>query len=114
MRTTVRERLDGLVYDYWPRLHATDQERFPSTDMILADFEAAGLSTTAVDSFENPVHPSLRAYHDALASRPQSKFAALTPDEFASGLARLRRDADAGAQPHAVSERYDLLVFTAR
>jgi len=114
VRTTVRERLDALVYDYWPRLREMDQARFPSASMIVADFEAAGFTTTAVDSFAQPMQPGLRAYHAALASRPQSKFEMLATDEFASGLARLRQDADAETDLHEISERYDVLVFAAQ
>ncbi len=67
-------------------------------------------SATPQDPNNHTMHPSLRAYHDALASLPQSKFAALSPDEFASGLATTTQ-ADAGAEPHVVRERCDLLVF---
>jgi SAM-dependent methyltransferase len=114
VRTTVRERLDAIVYDYWPRLREIDQARFPSADTIVADFEAAGFTPTTVDSVAQPVQPHLRAYHDALASRPQSKFETLATDEFATGLARLRQDAEAETDPHEISERYDVLVFAAR
>jgi len=41
------------------------------------------------------MQPGLRAYHDALASRPQSKFEMLATDEFASGLTRSSNDAPA-------------------
>lgn len=86
VRTTVRERLDALVYDYWPRLRELDQARFPSVDMIVADFEAAGFTTSTVDA----------------------------TDEFAAGLARLRQDAREEADQNVISERYDVLVFAAR
>lgn len=111
VRTTVRERLDALVYDYWPRLHEQDQARFPSANMIIGDFEAVGFNVMAVDSFSQPVQPSLRAFHDALASRPQSKFDLLTADEFATGLTRLRQDADAQPGNQEIHERYDVLAF---
>lgn len=112
VRTTVRERLDALVYDYWPRLREMDQARFPSAHSVVTEFEAAGFTTTAVDSFAQPVQPGLRAYHDVLVSRPQSKFNVLGRVEFAAGLARLRHDADAQTAPREVRERYDVLVFT--
>jgi hypothetical protein len=58
------------------------------------------------------VQPSLHDYHDAIASRPQSKFAQLSETEFTAGLARLHAAADAELQPTAVQERYDVLAFT--
>lgn len=79
-----------------------------------ADFEGAGFTTTAIDSVTQPVQLGLGAYHDALACRPQAKFEMLAMDEFATGLARLRQDADAEADLHEISERYDVLVFAAR
>lgn len=114
VRTTVRERLDAVVYDYWPRLRELDQARFPSAAMIVGDFETAGFAVTASASFSQPVQPSLRAFHDVLASRPQSKFDMLTADEFATGLTRLRQDADVEAYEREVRERYDVLAFSVR
>lgn len=43
VRTTVRERLDALVYDYWPRLREMDQARFPSAGMIVRRLRGCGL-----------------------------------------------------------------------
>lgn len=98
--------------DYWPRLREMDQARLPSAHSVVMEFESAGFTTTAVDSFAQPVQPCLRAYHDVLVSRPQSKFNVLGTDELAAGLARLRHDADAQTAPREVRERYDVLVFT--
>ena len=82
--------------------------------MIVGDFETAGFAVTASASFSQPVQPSLRAFHDVLASRPQSKFDMLTADEFATGLTRLRQDADGEAYEREVRERYDVLAFSVR
>jgi ubiquinone/menaquinone biosynthesis C-methylase UbiE len=111
VRTTLRERLDALVYQYWPRLHDLDQKRFPSLAELIEDFEGVGMATVVVDSLAQPVQASLRAYHNALTSRPQSKFDQLDPEDFTNGLSRLRRDAEAETDPCQVSERYDMLVF---
>jgi SAM-dependent methyltransferase len=114
VRTTVRDRLDAQVYEYWPRLRALDAARFPALEELVTDFTAAGFATLAVQSFAQPVWPSLHAYHAALALRPQSKFDQLSTAEFATGLRRLQRAANSRAEPHMVSERYDVLAFTAR
>ena len=113
IRTTVREHLDSTVYDYWPELRRLDAARFPSLGEITADFAATGLLPAGVQSFAQPVRPSLRAWHEALALRPQSKFSQLTQPAFEAGLRRLGRAADAQASPAAVSERYDMLTFAA-
>jgi ubiquinone/menaquinone biosynthesis C-methylase UbiE len=114
VRTTVREHLDALVYEYWPRLRELDRERFPALGEVVADFEAAGFVTTAIDSFAPPAHSDLGSYHNAMRLRPQSKFEQLSDEEFADGLAALQRDAIAQTTPRQVSERYDVLVFASR
>ncbi|HSR86107.1 MAG TPA: hypothetical protein VLM11_18170, partial [Streptosporangiaceae bacterium] len=38
VRTTVRDRLDSRVYDYWPQLRALDASRFPSQGQIEGKF----------------------------------------------------------------------------
>lgn len=82
IRTTVRERLDSLVYQYWPKLRQTDADRFPSQDDIVTDFAHAGFTVASITSFAQPVTASLREYHARLATRPQSKFTALTNAEL--------------------------------
>lgn len=111
VRTTVRERLDALVYRYWPQLHAADRRRFPAESDVVRDFEDAGFATTDVTSVALPVHSSLGAYYEAMAACPQSKFDQLSGAEFDSGLAALRRDADSETDPQPIAERYDVLAF---
>ena len=50
----------------------------------------------------------------AVAYGPQSKFDQLSSAEFANGLCRLQTAADSQTEPQVVSERYDVLAFTAR
>lgn len=71
-----------------PELRRLDAARFPSLSEIAADFATAGLRPAGVDSFAQPVRPSLRAWHDTLALRPQSKFSQLTRPAFEEGLHR--------------------------
>lgn len=113
VRTTVRARLDSLVYDYWPQLRSFDVLRFASQDDIMTDFAAAGLRPTGVESFSQPVRRSLRAWRDSLALRPQSKFGQLSPSEFEAGLRRLDDSVAAETNPTEVCERYDVLTFAA-
>lgn len=115
VRTTFGERLDAVVYDYWPRLRAVDERRFPGEREVVADFLAAGFALEEVTSFAQPVTASLREYHARLVTRPQSKFTHLTAEEFDEGLARLaaavRNEPLDRALP--VEERYDVAVFSA-
>lgn len=115
IRTTFRERLDALVYDYWPRLRELDAQRFPSRSELLDDFAAAGFTVRSVTSFARPVTASLRDYHARMTSRPQSKFTQLTAAEFQEGLRRLRADAqeEPTTRPVPVIERYDVAVLSA-
>ncbi|PZT77945.1 class I SAM-dependent methyltransferase [Streptomyces sp. AC1-42W] len=116
VRTTFRERLDALVYDFWPRLRAIDERRFPSEGEVVGDFVAAGLTLDEVTSFAQPVAANLAEYHARLVSRPQSKFTHLTDEEFHRGLVRLKAEAEAQSEalgePRPVLERYDVAVFT--
>ena len=113
VRTTVRERLDSIVYEYWPELRRLDAGRFPSESEIITDFSAAGLRVAGVLSFGQPVQPGLRAWRDAVQRRPQSKFGQLTGEQFRSGMERLDKAIAAAASPGPVSERYDVLIFAA-
>ncbi|MEV7565405.1 class I SAM-dependent methyltransferase [Streptomyces tanashiensis] len=113
VRTTFRERLDALVYDYWPRLRAVDEQRFPSERDMAADFVSSGFAVEEVTSFAQPVAANLTEYHARLVGRPQSKFTHLTEGEFHRGLRRLEAAArsEASDKPRPVLERYDVVVF---
>ncbi|MGQ4464670.1 class I SAM-dependent methyltransferase [Streptomyces violaceoruber] len=114
VRTTFRERLDALVYDYWPQLRAIDEQRFPGEEEVVADFVSAGFTLDEVISFAQPVAANLAEYHARLASRPQSKFTRLTEDEFHRGLVRLEAAArnETLGKPRPILERYDVAVFS--
>ncbi|WP_318212185.1 class I SAM-dependent methyltransferase [Streptomyces sp. SJL17-1] len=114
IRTTFRERLDAVVYDYWPRLRAIDERRFPGEEEVVADFVSAGLTLEEVTSFAQPVAANLMEYHARLVGRPQSKFTHLTDEEFRRGLVRLETAAgnEALDTPRPVLERYDVAVFS--
>lgn len=118
IRTTFRERLDADVYSYWPQALEADLRRFPRRDEVVADFATAGFRVRAETSLSLPVAQSLGEYRDRLATRPQSKLAQLSDEEFQAGLRRLTVAAEAaeasdaaGSEGSAVSERYDVLVL---
>ncbi|MFI1380654.1 class I SAM-dependent methyltransferase [Embleya sp. NPDC020886] len=113
IRTTFRERLDALVYHYWPRLRDSDERRFPGREEIVADFAACGFTVREITSFEQPVTASLREFHTRMTTRPQSKFTCLTDADYDEGLRRLALDAAAESEttPRPVRERYDIAVF---
>lgn len=113
IRTTFRDRLDALVYHYWPSLHRHDAQRFPTQQEILAAFTTAGFVVRQVTTFAQPVVASLREYHARMATRPQSKFTRLTGSEFQEGLQRLHADANTEppTRPTPVAERYDVAVL---
>ncbi|MFF7250735.1 class I SAM-dependent methyltransferase [Embleya sp. NPDC055664] len=116
VRTTFKERLDAVVYDYWPRLRAVDAHRFPGEEEVAAEFAAAGFAFRGTTSFAQPVTRNLRDYHARMATQPQSKFAHLTTEQFHEGLERLARAAESEPldQPLSVTERYDVAVFGLR
>ncbi|MFF5393362.1 class I SAM-dependent methyltransferase [Streptomyces sp. NPDC013012] len=114
IRTTFRERLDALVYDFWPQLQAIDEQRFPGEEEVVGDFVSVGFTLDEVTSFAQPVATNLAEYHARLVSRPQSKFTHLTNEEFHRGLVRLEATArsEALGEPRPVLERYDVVVLS--
>ncbi|CAL9588598.1 class I SAM-dependent methyltransferase [Streptomyces sp. enrichment culture] len=112
--TTFRERLDAVVYTYWPHLRTVDGRRFPSETEVVTDFVASGFVLEAVTSYAQPVAASLAEYHSRLITRPQSKFTCLTDGQFREGLGRMAAAAQREAldQPLPVLERYDVAVFS--
>jgi hypothetical protein len=114
VRTTFREGLEALVYDYWPSLRALDADRFPAQHDVVADFATAGLVLRDITSSTQPLTGSLRAFHSRMLDRPQSKFAQLTAAQFQAGLRRLAAAAEREApdRPVPVFERYDVAVFS--
>jgi SAM-dependent methyltransferase len=114
IRTTFNDRLDALLYDYWPWLREVDARRFPGEQEVRADFAEAGFSVTASVSFAQPVTASLREYHSRMTTRPQSKFSRLTSDQFSSGLGHLATDAsnEAPSRPRPVLECYDVVALS--
>jgi ubiquinone/menaquinone biosynthesis C-methylase UbiE len=112
IRTTFRERLDALVYAYWPQALAAARSRFPAKHEVIADFAAEGFTVRADTQLSQPVAASLRQYYERLTARPQSKLAALSDADFAEGLLRLQLAAAAEpADAPPVEERYDVLVL---
>lgn len=61
VRTTVRERLDSIVYEYRPKLRALDARRFPSEAAIIAGLTVPGSAPPACCRSGQPVQPSLQA-----------------------------------------------------
>ncbi|MEV3988508.1 methyltransferase domain-containing protein [Streptomyces sp. NPDC049837] len=113
VRTTFRERLDALVYDYWPQLRGIDERRFPGRQEVIDDFLTAGFALEEVTSLAQPVTAGLRDFHTRLAARPQSKFTHLTAAQFEDGLQRLAAAARTEPSPPLpVLERYDVAVFS--
>jgi ubiquinone/menaquinone biosynthesis C-methylase UbiE len=112
IRTTFRERLDALVYTYWPQALAADRTRFPAKHEVIADFAAEGFAVRADTQLSQPVAANLRQYYERLIARPQSKLAALSDADFEEGLLRLQLAAAAEpADAPPVQERYDVLVL---
>lgn len=116
VRTTFRERLDAVVYDYWSQLLATGERRFPGEEEVVADFASAGFTLREDTSFAQPVAADLAEYHARPVGRSQSKFTHLTEEECRSGLLRLetaaRAEASEEPRPWPVLERYDVAVFS--
>jgi ubiquinone/menaquinone biosynthesis C-methylase UbiE len=111
IRNGTREQIPFYpYYPFFPSSHPILEEVLPSSDAIRATFEAAGLRLIAQDLINQEIAPDWATYADKLTTRSDSVLARLSDDDFARGIAAIRRHAPR-ADPERVVEPIDLFVF---
>lgn len=113
LRSALRESLSQVPFFRWfPTALAIDEARMPTRLEVAELFER--FEPVADQVVWQETSPSLRVYHERLAHRAVSTLELLPDDEFAAGIERMRRDAEAELVPEPVRAPIDLLVFRRR
>jgi SAM-dependent methyltransferase len=84
-------------------------DSYPSIPEVQASFAGHGFTTVALEPIPQTTAPSLRAATEQLRRQAQTPLQLITDDEYAAGLARLRRAAATDSSP--VVDTLDLLVL---
>ena len=112
-RLCLRNCTRDIVYPqsrFFPGMLQMVATDLPSSEDIVALFEAAGLRSRAHEIVTHTVAGSWQEFADKLALRADSFLARLPDSEFAEGLAELRAYAT-GRAPEAITEQIDFFVF---
>jgi len=111
VRTGTRERIGSYPYvRFFPSTPRKLVEVLPSRAEVSEPFIAEGFRLAASELIVQTIAPSWSAYADKLAAGGDSVLAKLTPQEFETGLAALRRY-EVEASDQAIVEPIDLLSF---
>ena len=95
---------------FFPGMRPMVDAELPSSEDVVALFEAAGLRSRAHEIVTHTVAASWQEFADKLALRADSFLARLPDSEFEAGLAALRAYAS-GRAPEAITEEIDFFVF---
>jgi ubiquinone/menaquinone biosynthesis C-methylase UbiE len=112
-RICVRNCTRDIVYPqsrFFPGMRPMVDADLPSSEDVVALFEAAGLRSRAHEIVTHTVAASWQEFADKLALRADSFLARLPDREFESGLTALRAYAS-GRAPEAITEEIDFFVF---
>ncbi len=91
--TTTHDFIDRHPMNrYFPSFAAIDKARFQSLDVIVAAFEKTGFRDVGYRVHRAEPVPIDKAYFKKIENRFISTFEIMGPEEFDSGLARLRAD----------------------
>lgn len=114
LRAGTREEISSYPYvEFFPESRPILEECLASGTMIREVFEAAGLSTVAVDLVTQEIAPNYLAYAEKLAVGADSVLAQLSQNDFEAGMEALRSYA-ARTDGQTVSEPIDVFVFERR
>jgi ubiquinone/menaquinone biosynthesis C-methylase UbiE len=112
LRAGTTDHLESFAYvPFFPTSRGIIQESLTSRAFIEATFERAGFRLVSHELIDSEAGESWRHYADKVALRADSILAQLPEDDFAAGLAALRRYAGTAARDGAVLEPVDFFVF---
>jgi ubiquinone/menaquinone biosynthesis C-methylase UbiE len=111
VRTGTREQIPSYPYvPFFQSTAALIEETLPDRSGHCQPFEAAGFRLKAADLVTQTIAPDWDTYADRLAAGGDSILSRLSPEEFESGLAAVRRHAREAAGQE-ITEPIDLFVF---
>ena len=112
VRNSTIELLDKVPYlRFFPQAIAHNRARLPSQRTVIDTAREAGFSLVAHELIEQQLAQSLHEYYDKISIRGLSDLVALSDEEFAAGLARMRTAAEQEPFSSAIVEPIDLFVF---
>lgn len=94
---------------YFPSIPAIDRARFPDPGAIAGELAAAGFGQIERTPVTTVAHASGAEVLARVRGRYISTLAALDPDEYRRGLARLEADVAAGGGPYRQEHRWCLI-----
>ena len=112
IRSGFGDRLDGVRWlRYFPTARKVAAGRWPTVEVTIEIFTAAGFEFEALHPVPEIVAPSLSEYYERIAVRANSTLTLIDDDEFDQGIERLRQEAAAATATDPVVDRRDLLVL---
>jgi ubiquinone/menaquinone biosynthesis C-methylase UbiE len=112
VRNSFRGRLDGFEFmRYFPSALDIENERLPSIEEVISDFEGAGLEYTAHELVQQTFAESFPALIERMRHRGVSTLRLISDAEFQEGLARMEEVQKSGTRTGPVTEVIDMLVF---
>lgn len=93
VRNTTVDALDRVAYlDYFPAAKAHPAAILPGREQLKACMSAAGLVPALHEILPHEMAPDWNTYCDKVAARAFSDLAAISDQDFESGLAAMRRE----------------------
>lgn len=112
IRNSFGDRLDDVHWlRFWPAAKALAAKRWPTVAATADAFRAGGFEVEALVTVPEVIASDLHAYHERLSVRANSTLTLISDEDFADGLARLKRAADRGPDREPVVDHRDLLVL---
>jgi len=99
-----------FLNEYFPSIPAIDLGRFPDPDGLCSELTAAGFDQAGVERFDQPVGAAAADVLERVRGRYISTLRLLPDDEYATGLARLEADVDAGREAFDYTLRWALVT----
>jgi SAM-dependent methyltransferase len=114
IRQPSREQICEYVYlPYFPSVEGIAAARLPARQTLIDTFAKAGFTAIARVAVEHQLAPSWAEYVEKLLHRADSFLTSIPDDEFAAGLAQMRREIPQRRDQGAVPSKIDLFVFQA-
>lgn len=110
--TSTAETLDSYRWlPFFPSARGIDLARLPSRAGLTEAARDAGLALRRHRTVMNPVAPDLCAYANRIASRTISTLQLVSDEEFARGIAELRRQSAQEDRGQPVADEIDVFCF---
>ncbi|MGH2817366.1 MAG: class I SAM-dependent methyltransferase [Actinomycetota bacterium] len=112
VRNAFADRTTGVTWlRYFPEGAKLARRRWPTVQMVVERFSAAGFEQERLTSVEQVTAPDMRAYIAMIQTRADSSLAMISDGDFARGLKALERAAAEPSSSAPIVDRLDLLVL---